>query len=104
LITHIHDGVIDAMFTDNTVNDGVRRIHGVNVIEADGGGHLWTKNNTGRATDLFSGRNFDPTTTPRTFYYTGTATNWSTTTATSKVYISGISAAGSTMTFGYSVR
>jgi len=105
LITHIHDAVIDAMYTVNTVNDGNRRIHGVNVIEADGGGHLWTRSNTGRATDLFSNRNFDPTTTPRTFYYTGTAAAWSTEgTVASKVYISNISASGSTMTFGYSVR
>jgi M6 family metalloprotease-like protein len=106
LITHIHDGVISAGITGNTVNDGANRIHGVNIVEADDGRHLWLSTSAGGSADYFKNRSFEPGTTPATFYYNGTSSNsWSTNSTTlSKVYISNISAAGSTMTFRYSVQ
>ncbi|MDR2735115.1 MAG: M6 family metalloprotease domain-containing protein [Spirochaetota bacterium] len=106
LITHIHDGVINAKIDFNTVNDGRNRIHGVNVVEADNNRRLWTNADYGTASDLFRSRSFTPGTTPATFYYNGTSSNnWSTNgTTLSKVYISNISAAGAVMTFEYKVQ
>jgi M6 family metalloprotease-like protein len=105
LITHVHNGVIAATINRNEVNDGAARIHGVTVVEADNGNDLWARRNMGTASDLFRSRNFTPSTSPRTFYYTGTSPSWDRTdTALSKVYIESISAAGATMTFRYSVR
>jgi M6 family metalloprotease-like protein len=101
LITHIHDAVISAKIDLNTVNDGASRIHGVNIVEADNGNHLWSGVNDGRAADLFQNRRFDPNQSPSTFYYTGTSPNWlASGKAASKVYLN-IGAAGQTMTFTY---
>lgn len=57
LITHIHEGVIDAYLTENTVNAGSSRIHGVNIVEADGGNDLWDisiTGNSGTGSDLYT--------------------------------------------------
>ncbi|MDR2735117.1 MAG: M6 family metalloprotease domain-containing protein [Spirochaetota bacterium] len=106
LITHIHTGVINAMMASNKVNDGANRIHGVNIVEADNKRDLWTGGTVGVDADFFKGRNFNPSTAPSTFYYTGTSSGgWPAAgTAPSRVYIDNISAAGPTMTFQYSVR
>ena len=53
LVSHIHEDVISSYTSSNTVNYGSSRIHGVNIIEADGT-HLWSKANSGNAADLFT--------------------------------------------------
>lgn len=103
LITHIHDDVTAAFWNANEVNDGATRIHGVNIIEADNNGELWTSSGYGESTDLFAGRSYNNTTSPKPFYYTGTSTEWNTSgKVDSTVQINNISASGSTMTFDFS--
>jgi len=106
LITHIHDGVIAAKINANAVNDGADRIHGVNIVEADNNNELWSpKGDYGQQTDLFSGRNFTPSTSPGTRYYTGASPGWlKAGTAASRAYFLNISAPGPVMTFRYEVR
>ncbi len=53
LISHIHEGVISSYLSDNEINLGDARIHGVNIVEADGGGELWSGADTGSAGDLY---------------------------------------------------
>ncbi|NLV67381.1 MAG: M6 family metalloprotease domain-containing protein [Spirochaetes bacterium] len=63
------------------------RVHGVNVVEADGGNNLWIPNNNGTASDLFCSEiktSLTTSTTPNTKYYTGTS-------ITSKTGDSGVS-------------
>lgn len=111
LISHIHQSLIDAYLSANAVNDNsndggtskVVRIHGVNIVEADNGSQLWAEEGTAAASDLFKSRSFTPETSPKTQYYTATASPWSPSgKANSKVYIENISVAGPTMTFDYS--
>jgi M6 family metalloprotease-like protein len=47
LVTHIHEGVISKFASDNAVNTGTSRVHGVNIVEADGGNDLWDSSETG---------------------------------------------------------
>jgi hypothetical protein len=78
LVTHIHEGIINTYSSSNTVNDGSTRVHGVNVVEADGNNNLWSMNDNGTASDLFSSEtksSLTISTTPNTKYYTGTSTS-----------------------------
>jgi M6 family metalloprotease-like protein len=59
LVSHIHEDVISSYIYSNTVNDGNLRIHGVNIIEADGA-DLWSKANSGNAADLFTSGSLPP--------------------------------------------
>lgn len=82
LVTHIHQGIIRSYYSNNTVNAGSTRVHGVNVVEADGGNNLWvpltegdpSTADAGKDTDLFSSEtnsSLTTSTTPNTKYYTG---------------------------------
>ena len=57
LISHIHGNVISSYTSTNRVNAGLSglRVHGVNIIEADGATDLWTPlGDRGAADDLFT--------------------------------------------------
>lgn len=113
LICHVHAGVIAAYFNANAINNG-QRIHGVNVVEADGDNMLWVGrdaekkklySDSGLAADLFRSREFTPATTPTAVLYRDTAAPWSLDRLLeTKVRIKNISASGSTMTFDYSTN
>lgn len=54
LITHIHETVISTYTQADTVNSGSGRVHGVNIIEADGTEDLWAMpGDKGTAADLY---------------------------------------------------
>ena len=53
LVSHIHEGVISYFAASDAVNAGSSRVHGINIIEADGNDNLWDKTNSGESTDLF---------------------------------------------------
>jgi len=53
LISHIHEGVISYFTGSNTVNAGDNRIHGVNIVEADGNSNLWNKTISADSGDLY---------------------------------------------------
>jgi M6 family metalloprotease-like protein len=55
LISHIHGNVISNYSSTNKVNAGLTRVHGVNIIEADGAGDLWVPlGDRGAAGDLYT--------------------------------------------------
>lgn len=92
LVTHIHEGIISSYTSSDTVNTGYNRVHGVNIVEADGSNNLWEMTNSGDASDLFySGHNDELSTTsnPDTKYYTSELVNSKT--GDSQVRIYGIS-------------
>ncbi len=77
LITHIHEGIISSY--PNSVNAGLNRVHGVNIVEAKTStdiGKLWTVGNYyGTADDLFCLENKESltlSTTPSSQYYKST--------------------------------
>lgn len=79
LVTHIHNGIISSYYSTNSVNAGASRVHGVNIVEADGGNDLWDPSDitgdNGTASDLFCSQtksSLTTSTTPNTKYYTGT--------------------------------
>ncbi len=52
LVTHVHEGVINRFTPLDEVNAGDGRVHGLNILEADGN-DLWSKTNPGTAGDLY---------------------------------------------------
>jgi len=103
LVTHIHEGIISDYSDSNTVNTGYDRVHGVNIVEADGGDDLWKINDYGKASDLFdTGVNqLTDSTDPDTKYYTSGLTISKT--GISGVSITGINTDNSTMTFNIEI-
>jgi len=53
LVTHMHEGVIGKFTPLDAVNAGDGRVHGLNILEADGN-DLWSKANQGTAGDLYA--------------------------------------------------
>ncbi|HPJ33827.1 MAG TPA: M6 family metalloprotease domain-containing protein [Spirochaetota bacterium] len=109
LITHVHEGIISTYINTNAVNNGVSRVHGIDVIEASTSvepGELWTNPAyKGSAADLFCAENNDrltAATVPGSSYYTGS--DISTKTGDSGVTIKNISSnAAFPVTFDVSV-
>lgn len=108
LITHVDEYIVDELLPYNAVNsyadlDG-GPIHGVGIVEADGSDDLFngTDGDAGSAGDLFySGHNdsLTPLTQPGSKYNRYTSTNIFPRSTASRVYITGISEIGESMSF-----
>jgi M6 family metalloprotease-like protein len=99
LVTHIDEDVIQSTWEQgsNTVNSGTTSIHGINIIEADGGWNLWDgyDSDYGSDTDPFYAANngsFTPSTNPPAELNDGTSAG---------IYITNISEVGDLMSFDY---
>lgn len=109
LITHIHEGIISSYSYSNSVNAGLSRVHGVNIVEASTAaepGELWTNAGyDGTAADLFCQENnssLTVSTSPGSAYYSGSDVSGKT--GDSGVIISDISSNASfPMTFSASI-
>lgn len=85
LITHIHEGVISTYSVSDAVNAGSARVHGVNILEADGT-HLWSKTNSGNVADLYTSGGVN-----NAIKYTDNTTYLKSSTALTGIFVNGIS-------------
>ncbi len=108
LITHVDEYIVDELLPYNLVNSYSDLVggpvHGVGIVEADGSDDLFdgADGDAGSSGDLFYGGHNDsltPLTRPGSKYNRYTSTNIFPRDAASRVYITGISAAGTEMSF-----
>jgi hypothetical protein len=107
LVTHIDDYIVDELLPYNAVNSysdlAGGPIHGVGIVEADGDDDLFIAGgDLGSPTDPFFAENNDeltPLTQPGSLYNRYTSTNIYPRSTASRVYITGISAIGESMSF-----